>query len=75
MTDLETIRRDLIGLRVAHGADSPIGHRCSNIVELIQNYEWVTTPGTVRSWPTASTISVLIEKQMTDLARLRAGLQ
>lgn len=52
--------RDLIVMRAAHGADSPIGHRCSNLVELIQ------TPN-----PPAD----LIQRQMTDLARLRAGLQ
>jgi hypothetical protein len=58
--DLENTRRDLIALRVAHGADSPVGHRCSNIIELLQ------TPELPKD---------LIARQMTDLARLRAGLQ
>ncbi len=30
-------RRDMIALRVKHGADSPIGHRCSNIIEMLKN--------------------------------------
>lgn len=35
--DFENTRRDLIALRVKHGADSAIGHRCSNIVEMLKN--------------------------------------
>lgn len=57
---LEDARRDLIALREAHGADTPIGHRCSNIVELLR------TPDLPRD---------LIQRQMSDLARLRAGMQ
>ena len=59
-TVLEQTRRDLIVMREAHGADSPIGYRCSNIVELLQ------TPELPKD---------LIQRQMADLARLRAGLQ
>lgn len=57
---LEKTRRDLIVMREAFGADSAIGHRCSNIVELLQ------MPELPRD---------LLKRQMTDLARLRAGLQ
>ena len=57
---LEDTRRDLIALRLAHGADTPIGHRCSNIIELIQE------PEPARD---------LIRQQMNDLAQLMAGLQ
>ena len=35
--DMENTRRDLIALRVKHGADSAIGHRCSNIAEMLKN--------------------------------------
>jgi hypothetical protein len=59
-SDLERTRRDLIVMREAHGADSPIGHRCSNIVELLQMPELPKD---------------LLQRQMIDLARLRAGLQ
>lgn len=34
---LENARRNMIALRVKHGADSPIGHRCSNIIEMLKN--------------------------------------
>lgn len=58
--DLENTRRDLIAIRAAHGADTPIGHRCSNLVELLQMPELPKR---------------LVERQMNDLARLRADLQ
>ena len=57
---LEKTRRDLIVMREAYGADSAVGHRCSNIVELLQMPELPR---------------YLLKRQMTDLARLRAGLQ
>lgn len=30
-------RRDLDRMRAKHGADSPIGHRCSSLIEILQN--------------------------------------
>lgn len=65
--DLENTRRDLIALRTKHGADSPIGHRCSNIIELIQAP--VVDPIHRR------TATDLIQKQMSDLQRLLAASQ
>ena len=59
-TFLQEIARDLIVMREAHGADSPIGHRCSNIVELLQVPELPKD---------------LIARQMADLARLRHAFQ
>lgn len=35
--DLAATRRDLIALRVKHGADTPTGHRCSNLLEQLEN--------------------------------------
>jgi hypothetical protein len=58
MTALEQTRRDLIALRVKHGAKSPIGYRCSNIVELMGTPELPTD---------------LIRRQMDDLQRLLAA--
>lgn len=55
MGEIEQTRRELIALREKHGADSPIGHRCSNIVELIQ----VPNPP-----------AELVQRQMSDLQRL-----
>lgn len=56
--DLENTRRDLIALRVKYGAESPIGHRCSNIVELLK-----------RKPPPVE----LIKRQMAELQALLAG--
>lgn len=57
---LSRTRRDLIVMRDAHGADTAVGHRCSNVVELIQ----------VPELP-----KFQIEQQMADLQRLLADLQ
>lgn len=59
-TVLEQTRRDLIVMREAHGADSAIGHRCSNIVELLQMPEL----------PKA-----LLARQMADIHRLTSTIQ
>lgn len=40
--DVETSRRHLIALRVRFGADTPKGHRCSNLIEQIQAMETAT---------------------------------
>jgi len=56
--DFEDTRRDLIALRVKHGANTPIGHRCSNIIELIQQPELPTH---------------LIQRQMAELTELRTS--
>lgn len=67
--DLESTRRQLIALRVKHGAESPIGRRCSNIVELIQNLaRAVTTEQDIQ-------IRKNIGKQMAELDRLLKGSQ
>jgi hypothetical protein len=34
---MEETRRALIATRAKHGANTPIGHRCSNIVEMLEN--------------------------------------
>lgn len=53
--DYEQTRRELIALRTKYGATSPIGHRCSNIIELLQ----------------AETASAdIIQRQVSDLQRL-----
>lgn len=49
----------LLNLRAAHGADTPVGYRCSNLAELLQ----IPNPP-----------KHLVERQMNDLVRLRAGV-
>jgi hypothetical protein len=40
--DLESTRSALIAMRVIHGADTPIGHRCSTAGEQTTNYPGAT---------------------------------
>lgn len=40
--DVETSRRHLIALRLKYGANTPKGHRCSNLIEQIQGLETAT---------------------------------
>lgn len=40
--DVENSRRHLIALRVRFGADTPKGHRCSNLIEQIKAMETAT---------------------------------
>ena len=68
-SDLENTRRDLIALRNAHGADTPVGYRCSNLIELLQNYD------DAESANEELALSKLIVKQMADLDRLRHAFQ
>jgi len=63
--DLENTRRSLIALRVKLGANTPAGHRCSNLVEQLQHYE--TAEGEQRENLTKS-----IQHQMADLTALAA---
>ena len=57
MTGLEITPSNLDALRRKNGAKSPIGHRCSNIAELLKMPELPTH---------------LIRRQMDDLQRLVA---
>lgn len=62
--DLETTRRDLIAMRLKHGADSKIGMRCSNVIEQLQNI----LRGTGDRWQLLDNLP----RQMADLERLTA---
>jgi hypothetical protein len=35
--ELPKIRKQLDALRLKHGADSAVGHRCSNLIEQLRN--------------------------------------
>ena len=63
--DLEDTRRNLIAKRVAAGADTPIGHRCSNLIELLENY------GKAESEEQRTHIEANIRKQMADISGLQ----
>lgn len=63
------IIKQLHALRRAHGAESAIGYRCSNLTEMIPNYQAATDPNQRAS------LAAGIQRQMADIARLRAAFQ
>lgn len=60
--DLENTRRNLIAKRVAAGADSEIGHRCSNLIEQLDNYR--TAEGEQKANLAKSIQQTLVEMKM-----------
>lgn len=60
--DVETAQRDLIAKRAAAGADTPIGHRCSNLIEQLEHYQ--TATGDQRA-----NLAKSIQRSLTELAR------
>jgi hypothetical protein len=63
---MEDTRRRLIALRLKLGARSPAGHRCSNLIEQLKNYERTTD-----EWQQAN-LAKGIKEQMHQLAELTA---
>ena len=61
--DLEKTRRDLIATRAKHGAETPIGHRCSNLLGMLDSMK--TTTDDQRTG-----LAKNITDQMTDLEQL-----
>lgn len=64
--DILTVRRDLIALREKHGADTAIGHRCSNLIEQLENLHG--TPSDQRKHLEKS-----INQSVAELAKLSKG--
>jgi hypothetical protein len=40
--DVHAMRKQLDALRARHGADTPAGHRCSNLIEHLKNLDGAT---------------------------------
>lgn len=64
LPDWDQTRRELIALRVTHGADSAIGHRCSNAIEQLETYQRCPA-GTQRL-----ALRNALGRTMTELAQL-----
>lgn len=64
--DLANARKQLDALRAKHGADTPIGHRCSNLIEQLKNHE-TATPSLRQD------LEKFIAKSVADLAKLSAA--
>lgn len=65
------IRRNLIAKRQAAGADTPIGHGCSNVIEILENLYGYERP----AWATheSQTLPWSLNRQMERLERLARG--
>ncbi len=61
---LPELRRDLIAMRGKHGADSAIGHRCSNLIGQLQAYQTAVAPALRRD------LRSLIKRSMAELDEL-----
>jgi len=61
--DLENTRRELIAMRNKHGADTPVGHRISNLIEQCENLR--TAEGEQRAH-----LIKFIDKSMADIKAL-----
>jgi hypothetical protein len=61
--DLENTRRELIAMRVKHGAETPVGHRISNLIEQCENLR--TAEGEQRAHLIKS-----IDRSMTEIKAL-----
>lgn len=62
--ELEDTRRKLIAKREAVGADTPIGHRCSNLIEQLQNYQ-------AAEGEQKANLAKSIQQSMAELTRLQ----
>ena len=65
MTDLAARRSQLTQLRAAHGFDSKIGRRCSNVLEQLEHWAVATSERKAK-------LGRLIEKQLSEIERLKS---
>ena len=70
--ELADTLRQLHALRREHGAETPVGHRCSNLIEMIDNLppegiDYLTPDAVVEQ---KATLLASMRKQMASLAML-----
>ena len=58
------IRNQLLQLRDIHGADTPIGHRCSNVMEQLEHFAEAEGEQKMR-------LGELIERQISEIEKLK----
>ena len=68
--DIQKARSDLKALRDKHDADTAVGHRCSNLMEQLENYESAVV---CENRPARDALEKSIGRQLADLAKLTAG--
>lgn len=64
--DLEDTRRDLIAMRNRHGANTPKGHACSNVIEQLDALRTYIRP----AWASheSQTLPAMMRRQMDRLS-------
>jgi len=68
MADLAARRSQLTQLRAAHGFDSKIGRRCSNVLEMLEH--WATAEGERKV-----ALGKNIEKQIAEMEQIQGDAQ
>lgn len=63
--DAWSARRFIMAERAIAGPDTPLGHRCSNMVELIENYGHADSPWQV------SNIKTLLVRTVQEIAEIK----
>ncbi len=69
LADLTALRADLRDMRKRHGADSPIGHRCTNLAQMFDAY------ATCHDEDRRDQLEKNIRRQWADLVGLTGGMQ
>lgn len=64
--DPKTIRKSLDALRAKHGADTPIGYRCSKLIEQLKRY-----PGSTGEQ--RANLEKFIAQSVAELSKLSSG--
>ena len=59
------LRATLTKFRSKYGADTPMGHRCSNLLEQIEKWRGEAPHHQIK-------LAILIEQQLVDIERLKA---
>jgi len=65
--DIEKVRARLIALRTKHGPDTPVGHRCSNLIEQLERMVAAAAGG--YGW---DDLQKSIGRSLSELAKLTA---
>jgi hypothetical protein len=65
---MDDIRRDLINMRKRHGADTPVGHHCTNLAQMFNAYATCHDEGR------RALLEKNIRRQWADLIGLTGGM-
>jgi hypothetical protein len=76
MNELNILRRDLLDMSKRHGADSEIGHRCTNLMEQFKAYGRFQNEADSDYYRRLiASLEKNIRRQWADLIGLTGGMQ